>query len=138
MKLVRYNSVPSLFDDFVDRHFGKSFQNGASFFLPSVDVAETDKEFEIHVSAPGMDKKDFNLELNNGQLTISGERKFEKEDKKRNYHSIESRYGKFTRSFYLPDNVNGEKIQASYQNGILNISIPKDEKKETKNLIDIK
>lgn len=138
MKLIRYNTVPSLFDDFADRYFGKSFYNGASSFLPSVDVAETDQEFEIQVSAPGMDKKDFKLQLDNGQLTISGERKFEKEDKKRNFHSVESRYGKFTRSFYLPENVNGDKIQASYKDGILTVLIPKDKKKETRNLIEIK
>jgi len=138
MKLVRYNTVPSLFDDFVDRHFGKSFNNGESYFLPNVDVSETDKEFEIQVSAPGMDKKDFKLELNDNQLTISGERKFEKEDTKKNFHAVESRYGKFSRSFYMPDNANGEKIQASYKNGILSVLIPKDEKKEVRNLIEIK
>ncbi len=138
MKLVRYNTVPSLFDDFTDRFFGKSFNNGESYFLPNVDVAETEKAFEIQLSAPGMDKKDFKLELNSSQLTVSGERKFEKEDKNRNFHSVESRYGKFTRSFYLPENVNGENIQASYKNGILTVSIPKDEKKESRNLIEIK
>ena len=68
MKLVRYNSVPTVFDDFVDRYFGKSFYNGSSSYIPSVDVAETDKSFEIQLSVPGMGKDDFQLEVKNGQL----------------------------------------------------------------------
>jgi len=140
MKLMKYtngNYTPALFDNFFDRYFG-GFENENTTFLPSVDVAETDKEFEIQLSVPGMNKKDFNLEVKDGHLTISGERKFEKEDKGKNYRSIESHYGNFKRSFYLPDTVDENKIQAQYKDGILTLTVPKDEKKEVKTTIEIK
>lgn len=141
MSIVRRNSdvfVPATVDSFLDRFFNDSFVQNKSSFNPRVDIAETDKAFEIHVAVPGFDKKDFNIDLNKGKLTISGERKFENEKKEKNYYSIQTEYGKFSRSFQLPDNVKQKGISASYENGILSVTIPKDEAKKIASKIEVK
>ncbi|MBA4146254.1 MAG: heat-shock protein Hsp20, partial [Cytophaga sp.] len=104
---------------------------------PKVDVIENADSFEIHFAAPGLSKEDFKIELNDNVLKVSGERKFSNEKKEKNYHSIETQYGSFSRSFNLPDNVDGAKINARYNNGILELTIPKDEKKVLKQTIKV-
>jgi HSP20 family protein len=84
-----------------------------------------------------MNKDDFKIDLNDNFLTISGERKLSKEKNEKNFHSIETQYGTFSRSFSLPENVDVNKINAKYENGILAISIPKDEKKVLKTSIKV-
>jgi HSP20 family protein len=84
-----------------------------------------------------MNKDEFKIDLNDNYLTISGERKFTKEKKDDNYHSIETQYGTFSRSFALPENVDAAKINAKYENGILEINVPKDEKKILKTTIKV-
>jgi len=141
MTLVKYNTngwLPATFNDFIDRFLTDGYGNAEGNFVPSFDVAETEKEFEIQVAAPGMDKKDFNIELNNGLLTVSGERKFNNEEKGKNFHKVESRYGSFNRSVYLPDYVAEDKISASYKDGILHVVIPKNQKKTKVNSIEVK
>ena len=103
-----------------------------------MDVAETDKAFELDFVVPGVEKSGFNIDLQDGKLTVSGERKVENEKNEKNFHSRESFFGSFTRSFYLPDNVNEEKVEANYKDGILSIVIPKDEKKVVKKTIIVK
>jgi HSP20 family protein len=98
---------------------------------------EAEKAFEIHVAVPGMNKEDFKLDLNDSLLTISGERKFTKEKKDNSFHSIETQYGSFSRSFTLPENVDANNISAKYVNGILEITVPKDEKKTLKTTIKV-
>jgi HSP20 family protein len=85
-----------------------------------------------------MKKDEINIDLNENQLTVSGERKFENERKDRNFHNVESYYGSFSRSFYLPEIVNQEKVNAAYENGILSITLPKDTKKVNKRQISVK
>lgn len=141
MSIVRRNSdvfVPATVDGFLDRFFNDSFSQNKNGFSPRVDIAETDKEFELQVAVPGFDKKDFNIDLEKGKLTISGERKFENEQKEKSYYSIQTEYGKFSRSFQLPDNVKQKGISASYENGILGINIPKDETKKIASKIEVK
>ena len=144
MKLVKYNPrlrnfTPSTFSSFVDRFFDESFNTHFTpDFVPSVDVAETEKSFDISFAVPGMNKDEFKIDFNDGQLTISGERKIEKEDKNKNYHSIETQFGSFSRTFYLPENIDHKKINASYNDGILNVIVPKDEKKVLKTVIEVK
>lgn len=142
MGLIKYNSKdyrPTSFRSFVDNFFNDEFVGGSlPTFSPKVDIAETDKSFEVQIHVPGMKKEDFNIDLNKDRITISGERKFEDEKKEKNFHSVESYYGNFNRTFYLPEVVNKEKIDASYQDGILTINLPKDEKKATKKQIAIK
>ena len=141
MSIIRYNPnefVPISFSNLVDRFFNESqARNGGSAFVPKVDILENDSAFEIHFAVPGLAKEDFKIELNDNYLTVSGERKISDEKKEQNFHSIETQYGSFSRSFDLPENVDGTKINAKYINGILELSIPKDEKKVLKQTIKV-
>ena len=94
-------------------------------FTPAVDISEKDKEYLVKAQLPGVKKDDFKVEFLNGVLTLSGERKFEKEDKTEKVHRIESGYGAFTRSFVIPEDVVAEKIGADYKDGILFVHLPK-------------
>lgn len=141
MSIIRYNTadfVPTTFSSLVDKFFNDTLQrSGMNTFVPKVDVIESDKAFELHVEVPGMNKDDFNIEVNDNYLTVSGERKFTNEKNEKNFHSIETRYGSFSRSFALPENVNADKINAKYNNGILELTVPKDEKKMLKTTIKV-
>jgi HSP20 family protein len=90
-----------------------------------VNVAETDSAYEIEAELPGIDEKDVEVKLADDILTISGELKEEKEDKKKDYHVMERRYGAFRRSFELPDNVAEDKIEAKFSKGVLTVTLPK-------------
>ena len=133
MSIIRYNAddfVPTTFSNLVDRFFNESLaRSGGSTFVPKVDILEKDQAFELHVAVPGMNKEDFKIDLKDNYLTISGERRFTNEKKDKNFHSVETQYGAFSRSFSLPENVDATRINAKYNNGILELSIPKDEKK---------
>lgn len=141
MSIVRYNPnefVPTPFSALVDRFFNDSItRSGGSRFVPKVDIVETPEAYEVHLAAPGLSKEDFNIEVNDNYLTVSGERKFSNEKKDKNYDSIETHYGSFSRSFTLPENTDASKINAKYNNGILELSIPKDEKKVLKQSIKV-
>lgn len=138
MSIVRYNSllndfVPTSFNNLVDRFFNESLSrsggSAAYAFVPKVDVIENENAYEIQVAVPGMNKEDFKIDLKDNYLTISGERKFVKEKNEKHFSSFETQYGSFSRSFALPENVDAGKIQAKYDNGILELVVPKDEKK---------
>ena len=145
MSLIRYTSplndfVPTSFSNLVDRFFNESVARtgGSAYsFVPRVDIVENEKAFEIHVAVPGMNKDEFKIDLNDNYLTVSGERKFTQEKKENNFHSIETQFGTFSRSFSLPENVDAAKITATYVNGILVINVPKDEKKILKSTIKV-
>ena len=141
MSIVRYNTnefVPTPFSTLIDRFFNESVShNGGRAFIPKVDVLETEAAYEVHVAVPGLSKEDFKIELNDRQLTISGERKFETEKKEKNYRAVETQFGSFRRSFALPENVDAGRINAKYNNGILELTIPKDEKKALKQVIKV-
>jgi HSP20 family protein len=141
MTLVKYNPRtyrPTSFSGLLDRFFDDTFQGGLQMdFTPSVDIAETEKAFEIQVQLPGVKSSDVEISVENDQLTISGERKFENTTNDKSYHSRESYYGKFSRSFRLPDAINAEKITAKQEDGILVVTLPKDEKKTAKKQIKI-
>lgn len=95
---------------------------------PLVDIAEEDKEYIVKAELPEIRKEDLKVTVENGMLTISGERKFEKEEKKRKYHRVERSYGSFTRSFALPVDADGGKVEADFKDGLLQIHIAKQEK----------
>ncbi|MBL7847778.1 MAG: Hsp20/alpha crystallin family protein [Cyclobacteriaceae bacterium] len=141
MSLIRYNTndyVPATFSSLIDRFFNDTMtRSGGSTFQPRVDIVENDNAFELHVAVPGMNKEDFSIEVKDNFLTVSGERKFTSEKKDANWHSIETQFGQFSRSFALPENVDSAKIAAKYNNGILEVSIPKDEKKALKTTIKV-
>lgn len=146
MSLIKYNSalndfVPTSFSNIIDRFFADSVaRSGGSSgysFVPRVDVVEDEKAYEIHIAVPGMNKEEFKIDLNDNFLTVSGERKFSKEKNEKNFYSLETQYGSFSRSFTLPENVDAQKISARYNNGILEITVPKDEKKTLKQSIRV-
>ena len=103
--------------------FGSS--GGRGFTLLHVDVKETDKEIVVEAELPGMDEKDISLALQDGVLTIRGEKKHEYDEEKENYRVMERRYGNFQRSLRLPDTVDEDKVEASFGNGVLKVIVPK-------------
>lgn len=141
MSIIRYNPndfTPTSFSNLLDHFFNDSLvRSGGSVFTPKVDILENEDSFELHFAAPGMNKEDFKIELNDNNLTVSGERKFSSEKKEKNFRSVETKYGSFSRSFTLPENVDASKVNAKYNNGILELTIPKDEKKALKQTIKV-
>ncbi len=113
----------------------KSEGNIASF-TPTVNTREDDKAYYIEADLPGVKKEDIQLDIKDNILTISGERKLKKEVKKEDYYKVESVYGKFERSFTLPDDVDVDKIEAKSEDGVLEITLPKkvEEKKQAKKI----
>ena len=108
-----------------------------SQWSPSVDVIEDDKEWLVKADLPEVKKEDVKVTVENGVLTITGERKFEKEEKDKKYHRIERSYGNFLRSFTLPDTADGSKVNAEFKDGLLKVRIAKTEKAKPK-AIDVK
>lgn len=115
---------PARFSDLLDEIMEDAFSLGRGSFVPELNVYETEKEFEITLALPGMSKDDIEISMENHTLTISGERKIEEENG-RKYHLVESRFGKFERSLPLPDIIDEDNIQASYENGVLTVTVPK-------------
>jgi HSP20 family protein len=100
--------------------------------MPAVNIKEDDKNFTLELAVPGMDKKDLKIDINEDVLTISSESKKENEVEKDGYKRKEFSYTSFCRSFYIPDNVNRDKIGASYKDGILSVGLPKMEEEKNK------
>jgi HSP20 family protein len=98
---------------------------GGFDFTPRVDTAETDAAYEVTAELPGCDEKDIKLSLDGSMLSISGEKKAEREEKKKDYVMTERSYGSFKRAFTLPDNVDAEKIAAKFEKGVLKVTLPK-------------
>ncbi len=139
MTLMRYNRpsrdvANKQFSDIMDEFFNDALSSRRDNFVPSIDISETDDQFLISAELPGMEKEDITISLENGRLAISGERSFENEEKGKKYHRVETKYGSFERSFQLPDNVDEQSIAATYENGLLNISIDKNEDKVKKQI----
>jgi len=131
-----YPTFSNFFEDIFDSvNTDVSHKNNAT--LPSVNIAENNDGFKIEFAAPGLSKEEFKINLDNNVLTIGSEKKEEKEETKENFTRREFNYSSFQRSFTLPDSANGEKIKAEYQNGILNIEIPKREEAKVKPVRDI-
>ena len=119
----------------IDRIFdrvrtGAKDDGQSSFWIPPVDIVERENDYFVRVELPGVNKSDVKITAKNDVLTIKGEKKMEVEKKEDNFHRIERSYGTFQRSFTLPSSVMSDKIEASYNDGILTISLPKSE--ETK------
>ena len=142
MKLIRYNQldpqVPASFSGMLDRFFSDSMSAALKQFTPAVDISEDEKSYAIHLAVPGVKKSDFKINLIDGKLTVSGERKMEEKKEGKNYHSIETQFGNFSRSFFLPEDVLTDQIEASYENGMLILTLPKREKKVAKATIEVK
>lgn len=115
-------------------HWGFDVNDNDTVWHPRVDVSETETGYEVLVEVAGLSKNDINISVEDGYLTISGERKHEEKSEKKNYRRIERSYGKFERSFHLPDEVKSDEIKANYKNGVLKVEIPKTEKQLPKQI----
>jgi HSP20 family protein len=131
--ITRRNYKPLTLSDFFNEDFFPTFNRNTGS-LPAVNIREDEKAFYLELAVPGMDKKDLRIEVKDDVLTISSEHKEERQDDLEGYKRREFSYSSFCRSFYLPEDVNGEKIGATYRDGILNVEIPKleEEKKKEK------
>jgi HSP20 family protein len=131
--LKNKNLFPSIVDEFFGRDYLPNlfeFQTGIN--MPSVNIIEGKDDFRIEVAAPGLEKGDFKINLENNVLTISSEKEEKNEEKDERYMRREFSYTSFHRSFSLPTSVEADKIAASHNNGVLSISIPKREEAKVK------
>jgi HSP20 family protein len=142
MSLIRWEPFPSsdeVFNRMLPSLFGRwpritLPENGESKFewAPSADISETDKEYLIRAELPAVKKEDVKVTVDQGMITIEGERKQEKEDKTEKYHRVESFRGSFTRSFSLPENANADAVRCESKDGVLTVHIPKTEPQKSK------
>ncbi|KOY85681.1 hypothetical protein AD998_05515 [bacterium 336/3] len=137
MTLIRktnsfFPAFSSMFEDFMNDE--RIFKNTGVTQVPAANIKETEDGFVVELAAPGKQKEDFKIELNHNVLSVSSESKIEHEEKdeKGRYTRKEFNYSSFQRSFVLPSSVEADKISANYENGILNISIPKKEEVKKK------
>jgi HSP20 family protein len=103
-------------------------------WTPLVDITEDEKEYVIKAELPEVKKEDLSIVVENGVLTIHGERRFEKEEKGKRYHRVERAYGAFTRSFTIPDDADGSKVNAEFKEGVLRVHLAKSEKAKPKTI----
>ncbi len=124
----------------IDRVFDRFLRGGVTddstvcTWLPPVDIVEKENEYQVHIELPGVDKSDVKINVANSVLTIKGEKKTESEENNKNYHRTERCYGSFQRSFTLPTSVKADKIEATYNNGVLMIVLPKVEEAKPKEI----
>ena len=121
-----------LFDDFFTRDFFLEPFRGLGHWSPALDVSETDNSVVVKAELPGMESKDVEVSLSGDVLTIKGEKKEDKEEKTKSFHRVERHYGSFERTLRLPAAVEGEKVQASFKNGVLTVELPKTEEAKKK------
>jgi HSP20 family protein len=129
--------IDRLFDDFGSSFWHRPFRRSVFDMVPSwgrdvawptvpaVDVSDTEKAYEITAELPGIDEKNVDVKVTNGVLTIKGEKREEKEEKKKDYYLRERNFGSFERSFQVPDGVDNDKIEASFKKAILTVTLPK-------------
>jgi HSP20 family protein len=130
----RGETIPSIFNDlfrpwesFFDTNGGSSMPSFGAINVPAANIVENKDHYEVSLAAPGMKKDDFNIDVEGNLLTISAEKEETKEEKDERYSRKEFSYTSFSRSFTLPDWVNKDKIDASYENGLLKVNLPKTE-----------
>lgn len=144
MNLVKWNPFKELEDvrnrlnDLFGR-FPATTESGREMlamadWIPTVDISETDAAYLIKAEIPGVKKEEAKVTLQDGMLIIEGERKQEKEEKDKKFHRIERSYGSFVRSFRLPENVEESSVIAEFKDGMLNVTLPKSKKAESKSV----
>ena len=134
--------LPSLFSDLFNppSFFGRDMfdldsnliSTRLGITVPTANIKETSKEFELELAAPGLDRKDFSIEINNHTLMVSAEKELQKEEEDEGYSKREYSFNSFSRSFSLPQNIKEDKVEAKYEKGVLKISIPKEKETEVK------
>ncbi len=117
--------VDRLFDEFTRGSFLAPAREGEVAITPRVDVSETENTLEVEVELPGVDEKDVEVTLSDNVLTIQGERKQEREEKKKDFHLVEQSYGSFARSISLPFEVDTNAVKANFSKGVLKVTLPK-------------
>ncbi len=117
----------SLWDHLLSDLMAPLSSETAAEWIPAIDVSEDENKYKVKAELPGLDKKDIDISLTDGVLTIKGEKKEEQYTDKENYHFRETRFGSFTRSLRLPDDVSVDNVDATFANGVLNITVPKSE-----------
>ncbi len=127
-------SGSALFDKDLEKIFDVFGKQEGNLFAPSCEIIEEEKRYLVSVDVPGMKEEDISLEIKDNHLYITGERKFEKKTEKNNVLRTEKRYGKLSRTFTLPQDVNSEAIEASFESGVLEVSIPKTEKSQVRKI----
>lgn len=128
---------PRSFNHLLDNFFGNDFQESpvmGNFFRPSAEVGETENSFSIRLSLPGMEKEHIQIEIKGDELLISGERKESRKEDNEKIHLSEIVYGRFSRSFRLPDTVNRDEISAEFKDGVLHLELPKTEERKPKSI----
>lgn len=115
-----------LFQDTVNRMLSDQAATSRPW-APAVDILETDNDLVLKADLPGLEMRDIDIQIENGTLTLKGERKFEKEENNKGYHRLERSYGSFVRYFTVPETIDPEKVRADYHNGVLTITLPKKE-----------
>jgi HSP20 family protein len=122
-------------EDLMERFFTNGGEEwGLMRFSPALNLAETDTGYELSIELPGLKPEEVNVELKEGNLSISGEKAEEKEEKGKTYHRVERRHGEFRRMICLPGAVEEEKVEAKFEDGVLKVSIPKSEKVKPKRI----
>jgi len=132
-----FRDLVSLRDDFdrlLENFFGRGPIEKEEFWAPVMDVVESNGNIEVKAELPGMKKEDIKVTVKDNILSVSGERKQEKETKDKTFHRIERYYGKFCRSIELPSEVDSDKVKATYKDGVLNITLPKPESAKPKQI----
>jgi HSP20 family protein len=135
MAMVRWEPVRELdslqsdMNRLFDRFFGSTSGNGPTQrrWIPARDIAETDDSVVLRSDLPGVKEDDVQIEVKDGVLTVSGERRDEHEEKGEDFHRVERSFGRFSRSLSLPDGVDPDKVEANFDNGVLEVRIPKPE-----------
>jgi HSP20 family protein len=133
--ITRRSFRPFYVPNVIDEDFFNFFQNKSNS-VPAVNIREDEKNYALDLAVPGMDKKDLKIDVNEDVLTISSESRNESDENKNGFRRKEFSYTAFSRSFYIPENADRDKIDASYKDGILSISLPKQE--EAKNKVERK
>jgi HSP20 family protein len=144
MNLIKWDPFRELEDvsNRLNRIFGRSTARAESGqemlavadWSPSIDISETDAAYLIKAEIPGVKKEDAKVTIQDGMLTIQGERKMEKEEKGKKFHRVERSYGSFVRSFRIPDNADENSVKAEFKDGMLNVTLAKSAKAKAKSV----
>lgn len=143
MAIVKWEPLKDLatLQDRMNQIFTDSFKSTfdeegrlAQDWVPAVDIYEDPELIQLHAELPGMEMKEIEVKIANNTLQIRGEKKLQNQEKKDHYHRVERVYGRFVRSFALPNTVDQERIKAKYENGVLTVTLPKREETKPKNI----
>jgi HSP20 family protein len=130
--LMRPEPLTSDFDRLFNTLFDRS--QATQRWVPAMDLVEHDDQFVLRADLPGLSEGDVNIEVEDGVLTVSGERKAEHDQRERGFYRVERQFGKFSRTLTLPDGIDGEQIKASFSNGVLEVWIPKPEQRKPRRI----